>query len=113
MDLSILSANTQEALRQMTRITQDMIAATERETNSIALGDNLAFAHTVRNKQASFDVYRHAAQEFFNRQDEFFRLKDGSLKELCQLQIRLKAETGINMNFLEKIRHRPDLVKSS
>lgn len=113
MDAFILPADTLTALQKMTCITRDMITATEQETNSIALGDNLAFGDHARSKQMYFSIYRQAAQEFFSRQQEFFALKSGSLEELCQLQARLKSEIGINMNFLDKIRHYPDFKKLS
>ncbi len=106
----ILPDHTEEALHAMISCTQNAINAFEEETNALALGQSISLAEQSREKKAAHKSYQAAACEFMARKDEFLEYGGQLVDKLKTLQIELKKQAQVNMQYWEP--HIPSRHKS-
>lgn len=98
-----LPEDPQQAVETMLRITEEMIARIEIETNAVAINDGTTFTMNEQNKETVIDVYQQAANEFHERVNEFRNVDKTLIEKLDMAQKSLGESTKTNLALLEKI----------
>lgn len=99
----ILSKEPRQAVEEMTKITEELVARMEIETNAVASNDGTTFTMNEMNKEHVANLYTQAAGEFRARLGEFKKVDRGLLDKLDAAQQSLGQSTKNNLALLEKL----------
>ncbi|NCO03086.1 MAG: hypothetical protein GW903_02710 [Alphaproteobacteria bacterium] len=99
----ILADDPRQAVQDMLRITEELVARLEIETNALATNDGTTFTMNEMDKEHVAEVYHQAADEFHKRLPEFKRVEKALIDKLNAANASLKSSTKSNLRVLEKI----------
>ncbi len=99
----ILSSEPRQAVEEMLKITEELVARMEMETTAVATNDGTAFTMNEENKEHVADVYAKAADEFHARIHEFRQVDKSLIAKLDAAQKSLGQSTKNNLALLEKL----------
>ncbi|MEM6812524.1 MAG: hypothetical protein AAF549_08685 [Pseudomonadota bacterium] len=100
---TILSNDPRQAVEEMIKITQEMEARIEIESNAMATNDGTTFAANEENKEHVATIYEKAANEFHARIREFKQVDKSLIAQLEDAQKSLGQSTKNNLVLLEKL----------
>jgi seryl-tRNA synthetase len=103
MTKQILSNDPRQAVEEMLKITEEVIARIEIETSAVATNDGTTFTMNEANKEYVADIYENAANEFHKRIHEFDRVDKGLIGKLDAAQKSLGQTTKNNLKLLKKL----------
>lgn len=99
----LLSKDPRQAVEQMMKLTEELVARIETETSAVAGNDGTTFTMNEMNKENVADLYTQAATEFHERLDEFENVDKSLIAKLDKAQKSLKQTTNNNIKLLEKL----------
>ena len=100
---NILSKESRQAVEEMIKITEELEARVEIESNAVATNDGTVFTTNEMNKEFVADLYEKAAAEFRARLDEFHQVDKVLLQKLEAAQASLGQSTKNNLALLAKL----------
>ena len=100
---NILSNESRQAVEEMIKITEELEARVEIESNAVATNDGTVFTTNEMNKEFVADLYEKAAAEFRARLDEFHQVDKVLLQKLEAAQASLGQSTKNNLALLAKL----------
>lgn len=103
MTEKLLSREPRQAVEEMIKLTEDLIAHIEMETSAVASNDGTTFTMNEMNKEAVADKYEKAAAEFHVRIEEFRQVDKNLIGKLQSVQSSLGQSTKNNLKLLEKL----------
>ena len=103
MTETILSKEPRQAVEEMLKITEELVARIEIETSAVATNDGTTFTMNEMNKEHAANMYTKAANEFHQRIDEFKGVDQGLVDKLEAAQKSLGQTTKNNLSLLEKL----------
>lgn len=104
----ILSKDPRQAVEEMYKITEELVARMEIETHAVSTNDGTTFTMNEMNKEYVADLYTQAANEFRERLDEFENVDKGLIAKLDAAQKSLGQTTKNNLNLLEKLQDKKE-----
>lgn len=102
-ELKYLPNDPRQAVEAMLKLTEDLVARIEIESNSLAVNDGTTFTMNESSKEAAIDVYQQASNEFHMRVNEFMGLDKSLIEKLDSAQESLKQSTKNNLKILAKL----------
>lgn len=99
----ILSKDPRQAVEEMIKITEEVAARIEIESNAVGTSDATTFMTNEPNKEYVANMYEQAAGEFRARLAEFRQVDKALLNKLQEAQDSLGQSTKNNLALLEKI----------
>jgi len=99
----ILSNDPRQAVEEMIKITEELEARVEIESNAVATNDGTTFTTNEMNKEYVANFYEQAASEFRARLDEFRQVDKGLIEKLEKAQASLGQSTKNNLAMLAKM----------
>lgn len=99
----LLAQDPRQAVEEMIKITEELTARIETESNAVASNDGTTFTMNEMNKEAVADMYQQAANEFHERIGEFKQVDKTLIQKLEVAQNSLGQSTKNNLALLEKI----------
>jgi hypothetical protein len=99
----ILSKEPRQAIEEMIKITEELVARMEIETSAVATNDGTTFTMNEMNKEHVADLYTQAAHEFHARIDEFKTVDKTLIAKLEKAQKSLGQSTKNNLALLKKL----------
>jgi hypothetical protein len=102
-----LARDPRQAVEEMIKITEELTARIETESNAVATNDGTTFTMNEMNKEHVADMYQQAANEFHERINEFKQVDKTLITKLEKAQNSLGQSTKNNLALLAKIT--PDL----
>ena len=103
MTEKILSNDPRQAVEEMLKVTEELVARIEIETSAVATNDGTTFTMNEGNKEHVADVYEKAAAEFHARIHEFSQVDKGLIEKLNDAQQSLGQSTKSNLKLLKKL----------
>jgi hypothetical protein len=100
---TILSTDPTKAVEEMLKITEELVARIEIETNALATNDGTTFTLNESNKEYVAGFYEKAASEFHARLNQFYGVDKKLINKLNAAQESLKQTTNNNLKLLDKI----------
>lgn len=100
---NILSKEPRQAVEEMLKITEELVARIEIETSAVATNDGTAFTMNEMNKEHVADLYTKAATEFHGRLDDFQQVDKTLIAKLEAAQQSLGQTTKSNLKLLNKL----------
>lgn len=100
---NLLSADPRQAVEEMIKITEELTARIEIESNAVAINDGTTFTMNEMNKEQVAEMYQKAANEFHQRLNEFREVDAGLIQKLEAAQQSLGQSTKNNLALLEKV----------
>jgi hypothetical protein len=104
----LLSKEPRQAVEEMIKITEELAARIEIESNAVAVNDGTTFTMNEMNKEAVADMYHQAAAEFQERLEEFRQVDKALIRKLEAAQNSLGESTKNNLALLEKLQPEND-----
>ena len=98
----VLPKDPRQAVEDMIKITEELVARMEIETNAVAINDGTTFTMNEMSKEETADRYQKAAAEFHARLNEFKSVDRSLLTKLDEAQASLKQSTESNLKLLKK-----------
>lgn len=105
---TVLSMESNQALRQLISISQDLIRFAEEESQSLIMMDHMKFAFAQTEKEKLADIYAKASEEFRGRIETFHSADKGLIARLNSLQNQLKELTESNNVMIAQIKKRAE-----
>ncbi len=99
----ILSKEPRQAVEEMIKITEEVEARIEVESNAVATNDGTVFTTNEMNKEYVANLYEQAASEFRARLEEFRQVDKTLLAKLEKAQASLGQSTKNNLALLAKM----------
>lgn len=99
----LLSSDPRQAVEEMIKLTEELIARIEIETNAVAINDGTTFSMNEVNKEHVAELYQKGADEFRARLNEFRGVDKALLAKLEEAQSSLGQSTKNNLKMLEKV----------
>ena len=99
----ILSQDPRQAVEEMIKISEELVARIETESSSVATNDGTTFTMNEMNKEGVANMYHQAANEFRARLGEFKSVDKSLINKLNDVQESLGQSTKNNLALLEKI----------
>ena len=99
----ILSRDPRQAVEEMIKITEEVEARIETESNAVASNDGTTFTMNEMNKEGVANMYEEAASEFRARLEEFHQVDKTLLDRLQKAQDSLGQSTKNNLALLAKM----------
>lgn len=99
----ILSKDPRQAVEEMIKITEEIEARVEIESNAVAGNDGTTFTTNELNKEYVANMYEQAAAEFRARLEEFHQVDKALLGKLEKAQNSLGQSTKNNLALLAKL----------
>ena len=99
----ILSKDPRQAMEEMLKITEELVARMEIETSAVATNDGTTFTMNEMNKEHVADLYTQAAHEFHERVEEFRKVDKGLIEKLEKAQKSLGQSAKNNLALLKKL----------
>lgn len=103
MTKQILDDEPRKAVEDMLKITEELMARLEIETNALATNDGTTFTMNEMDKEHVAEIYQQAAGEFHSRLLEFKRVDKKLIQKLNAANASLKSSTKSNIRVLDKI----------
>jgi hypothetical protein len=103
MTEQVLSNDPRQAVEEMLKITEELVARIETETSAVATNDGTTFTMNEENKESVANVYEKAADEFHARLHDFDRVDKGLIEKLSAAQQSLGQSTKNNLKLLAKL----------
>ncbi len=107
-DKKVLSNDPRRAVEEMIKVTEEMIARMEIETNAVATNDGTTFTMNESDKEHVADIYAKAADEFHARLEEFKAVDKALISKLDAAQKSLGQSTRNNLKLLKKLQPQED-----
>jgi len=104
----VLDSDPRQAVEEMIKITEELEARIEIESNAVASNDGTTFTTNEMNKEYVAELYERAANEFRTRLNEFKQVDDALLDKLQAAQDSLKHSTENNLGLLAKMQDEAD-----
>ena len=104
----ILATDPRQAVEEMYKITEELVARMEIETSAVATNDGTTFTTNEINKEHVADLYTKAAAEFHKRLDEFHDVDKVLIEKLSQAQASLGQTTNNNLALLKKLQEQEE-----
>lgn len=102
-ETKLLPQDPRQAVETMLKVTEELVARIDIETNALATNDGTAFTMNEDNKEIVIDVYEKTAKEFHDRLPEFTRVDKDLIAKLDNAQQALKKSTTSNLKLIEKL----------
>jgi hypothetical protein len=99
----ILATDPRQAMEEMIKITEELEARIEIESNAVATNDGTVFTTNEESKEHVADIYERAAAEFHLRLNEFRQVDKGLIEKLEKAQASLGQSTKNNLTMLAKM----------
>ena len=99
----ILSKDPRQAVEEMIKITEEIEARVEIESNAVAGNDGTTFTTNELNKEYVANMYEQAAAEFRSRLEEFRQVDKNLMQKLEKAQNSLGQSTKNNLALLAKM----------
>lgn len=100
---NVLDSDPRQAVEEMIKITEELEARIEIESNAVATNDGTVFTTNEENKEYVAELYEKAAKEFHQRLHEFRQVDKTLIEKLNKAQTSLGQSTKNNLNLLEKM----------
>ena len=99
----LLPEEPRQAVETMLKLTEELVARIEIETNAVAANDGTTFTVNEESKETVIDLYQQAANEFHQRLNEFQGVDKGLIAKLETAQNSLGQTTKNNLALLKKL----------
>ncbi|MCI5060940.1 MAG: hypothetical protein MRY79_07700 [Alphaproteobacteria bacterium] len=99
----ILSQDPRQAIEEMIKISEELVARIETESSAVANNDGTTFTINEMNKEGVADLYQQAANEFHARLPEFKNVDKSLIAKLDEVQKSLGQSTKNNLALLAKL----------
>ena len=99
----VLDSDPRQAVEEMIKITAELEARIEIESNAVASNDGTTFTTNEMNKEYVSELYERAAAEFRTRLAEFKQVDKALLDKLQEAQESLRQSTENNLGLLAKM----------
>lgn len=100
----ILAKDVNQAVRQLIKISQDLIRLTDDEAQALVTLDHMKFAFAQRDKDMLAEHYAQASEEFRERLGAFRMADKNLIAQLNALQNELKEKTEHNNVMIDQIK---------
>lgn len=97
----VLPDDMNEALRKMILLCDEIIKASETESNAVAMGWDAEFLEATAKKQSYALLYQKSCKEILARADEFKAADDALISKFTKIQKILQATSRTNITVLE------------
>ncbi|MEM8833101.1 MAG: hypothetical protein AAGB32_01045, partial [Pseudomonadota bacterium] len=104
----VLDSDPRQAVEEMIKITAELEARIEIESNAVASNDGTTFTTNEMNKEYVSELYERAAAEFRTRLAEFKQVDKALLDKLQEAQESLRQSTENNLGLLAKMQDEAD-----
>ncbi len=103
---NILPRDVNAALRELVRISKNLIEFADRETQALVTGDYMGFAFIGQDKESLAQRYMFASEEFRARLEDFRSADKPLLVQLNKLQAELKEKAESNNLLIGQMKDR-------
>ncbi|MGN7438113.1 MAG: hypothetical protein ACTHOO_05645 [Alcanivorax sp.] len=100
----VLSRDVNMAVRQLIKLSQDLIRSADEETQALVTLDHMKFAMSQRDKEMLAEKYAKASEEFRERLGAFRMADKALIAQLNVLQNELKEKNGHNNVMINQIK---------
>lgn len=100
----ILSKDVNQAVRQLIKISQDLVRLADDEAQALVTLDHMKFAMSQRDKERLAEQYSKASEEFRERLGAFRMADKNLIAQLNTLQNELKDKNGHNNLMINQIK---------
>ena len=102
----LLPKNVNAALRELVRLSKNLVELADRETQALVTNDHMSFAFIGQDKESLTQRYMLASEEFRSRLEEFRNADKSILAQLNKYQAELKEKTESNNLLIGQIKDR-------
>lgn len=96
----LLPADINESLRKMIALSDEIIKASEAESNAVAMGWDTEFLEATARKQSYALLYQKSSKELLARADEIATADSSLISKFTHIQKLMQATSRTNMTIL-------------
>lgn len=105
-NINMLAADPETAMRQLVRLTRELVKFAEAETGALVRGDMIKLAATQDDKEKLARQYSKASEEFRSRIEQFRGIDKKIIAELEAAQAELARKSEENNVLMARLRAR-------